>query len=157
MELIDGRIVEKTSQNDPHILAVHFAQQALMAAFGPGFTVLVQSSLRIAERSKPEPDLAVIRGPLQGRRTLPTASPADIARVVEVSETTLAYDQGEKAALYAAHRIAEYWLVNLPNRTLEVRRQPEDGRYREGLAYTEDERVSIGGVIAVADLLPEAA
>ena len=90
--------------------------------------VRVQSSIGLVEQeSAPEPDLAwVVRRDYSGGR--PTE--ADVLLVVEVAESSLAYDCGEKADLYAAAGIADYWVVNLPDHSIEVRRDPEKGRYR---------------------------
>jgi Uma2 family endonuclease len=58
--------------------------------------------------------------------------------VVEVSQTTLRYDRREKASFYAAHGIADYWVVDLVHRPLEVRRSPHpDATQTHGFAYTD--------------------
>jgi Uma2 family endonuclease len=49
--------------------------------------------------------------------------------LIEVAEGSLDFDRGEKAQLYAAARILDYWIVNLVDRTVEVHRDPRDGRY----------------------------
>lgn len=159
LELIDGLIYTKMGQNDPHIYALHFAFDALRAVFGPDFAVLMQASLKIGEDAKPEPDLAVLKGrlgDLQGQRLRPAS---DILLLVEVSDTTLNQDRNLKASLYARHEVPEYWIVNLQNRTLEVRRRPrpELGEYAETIVFREGESVPAGdGEVAVADLLPKA-
>ena len=84
---------------------------------------------------------------------------ADVPLVVEVSDTSLAEDRGQKARLYAKHGIPEYWIVNLNARTLEVRRgpRPESEDYFETLVYREGETATVNGrPVAVADLLPKA-
>lgn len=90
--------------------------------------VRVQNSIGLVQlESAPEPDLAwVVRRDYS--RTRPTE--ADVLLVVEVAESSVAYDCGEKADLYAAAGIADYWVVNLPDRCIEIRRDPEKGRYR---------------------------
>ena len=82
--------------------------------------------------------------------------------LVEVSDTTLHYDQNGKAMLYAEAGIADYWLLNLQNRTLEVRREPEQTAegfgYRQLTVYTEAESAvplsAPQSSVLVADLLP---
>jgi Uma2 family endonuclease len=50
--------------------------------------------------------------------------------VVEVSDSSLAKDRGLKAGLYASAGLTDYWIVNIPERTIEIRRDPEGGAYR---------------------------
>lgn len=91
--------------------------------------VRVQNSVGLSElESAPEPDIAWV-APRRYRRERP--SPADIFLVIEVAETSLDYDRGEKAAMYADAGIADYWVVNLRAREVEVYRDPQVGRYRE--------------------------
>ncbi|MFH1268413.1 MAG: Uma2 family endonuclease [Planctomycetota bacterium] len=101
--------------------------------------VRVQNSIGLPElESAPQPDLAWVgrRDYTQGR---PVAS--DVLLVIEVAESSLAYDCGEKADLYAAAGIKDYWVVNLPDRSIEVRRDSGTGRYRSLQTYTGDDEV----------------
>ena len=79
---------------------------------------------------------------------------------VEVSNTTLPDDQGRKAALYARFGVPEYWIVNLREGTVEVRRRPRGETWGEVRIYEDGENVAPlaaqGSPIAVADLLPPA-
>jgi Uma2 family endonuclease len=84
--------------------------------------VRAQNSIGLpALQSAPEPDLVWVRQReyASGR---PTAQ--DVLLIVEVADSSLAYDRGEKAALYARAGIADYWVVNIPDRAIEVRRNP---------------------------------
>lgn len=156
-ELIDGLIYTRMGQNDPHYFALHFTIEALRVVFGAGFAIVTQAPTRFESQTKVEPDILVLRGPLreyQGRRVDPQAH---VALLVEVSDTSLPYDQANKALLYARQGVGEYWIVNLQDRTLEVRRLSEDGTYAEVTVYGEGESaLANGGAVAVADLLPKA-
>ena len=121
LELIEGEIWKKMSQNEPHSIAVILAQYKLMDLFASGHVVRVQLPLIIGEISKPEPDLAIVTG---APRDYLASHPTTAELVIEISDATLRADQTTKAALYARAQIAEYWIVNLVERTLEVRRQP---------------------------------
>jgi Uma2 family endonuclease len=90
--------------------------------------VRLQNSIGLPSlESAPEPDLAwVVRRDYYHHR--PTAE--DVLLLIEVAETSLAYDTGEKAELYAAADIADYWVVDVAGRAIEVRRDPSGGRYR---------------------------
>jgi Uma2 family endonuclease len=100
-----------------------------------------------------------------GRREDYTGHPPTAVLVVEVSETTLAYDRGEKASLYAAAGVEDYWVVDLVNRRVEVYRDPRPDPTRpHGAGYTQvtahDPADTITPLAAptvgvkVADLLP---
>jgi Uma2 family endonuclease len=111
---------------------------------------------------EPEPDIALVA---LDTPTNETGRPTSAALVVEVAESSLAYDRNRKGPLYAAGGIQEYWLVNLPDRCLEVYRQsmPDETsfsgwRYQEQQVLHEGERVSPliapAVVIAVGELFP---
>jgi Uma2 family endonuclease len=121
VELIDGQVIEMASQFDLHLASVTATADALRLAFGSGYWVRVQGSLDLSPHGIPDPDLAVTPGSYRGAgKTIATSA----LLVVEVSESTLPYDRGGKANLYAAGGIADYWIVNLVQRQLEVYRDP---------------------------------
>ena len=89
-------------------------------------------------QSAPEPDLAwVVAKDYSAARPVPP----EILLVIEVAESSLAYDTIEKAHLYAAAEIPEYWVVNLVERSIEVRRDPAAGRYRSLQTYAGDQEI----------------
>jgi Uma2 family endonuclease len=132
-ELIGGKIVVMSPQNWPHASAVDHDHEVLKSRFGPGFWVRMQLPLTF-RASAPEPDISVVRG----RRDDYSDHPTTALLLVEISDTTLAFDQGEKASLYAAAQIEDYWIVDLNNRRLEVRRRPiPDAAQPHGFAYAD--------------------
>lgn len=159
--LIEGEILAMSPQNEPHARGITLTDWALAAAFGPGFWVRNQCPLDLGLTSDPEPDLAVVPG---SPRTN-TARPTTALLVVEVADTSLAYDTGAKANLYAAGGIADYWVVDLANNRLHVFRDPQpDPAAPHGHRYagraTLDPAASVTPLAApaspvkVADLLP---
>jgi len=70
-ELLEGDLIEKMPQNEPHFNGVLLMQYKLLSLFGEGFLVLTQLPMRL-EDSKPEPDLSVIKGVPQGHIPIPT-------------------------------------------------------------------------------------
>ena len=162
VELIGGRIVEMSPQNSPHFTAIRLAEEALRSVFGPNYEVRVQGPLDLSPSSQPEPDIAVVQG---SARDYAKAHPTTALLVVEVSESTLAFDRGAKASLYASAGIPEYWVLNLVDRRLEVSRdpivmpgQPYGYGYRTCTYYLAADAVTplaaSQGSISVADLLP---
>lgn len=71
---------------------------------------------------EPESDVLVVRGSWEDYIQHPTQ--ADVVLLIEISDTTLRFDRNQKAALYAEAGLDDYWLLNINNRTLEVRRDP---------------------------------
>jgi len=115
LELLDGLLVVKEPQGDPHAAAVDLVVAALRAAFGTGWLVRAHAPLALGLRSRPEPDVSVVYGsPRDYRR----AAPTEAVLVVEVSQTSLAFDRRRKASIYARAGIPDYWIVNLVERVL---------------------------------------
>ncbi len=133
VELIDGEVLAMTPQGSLHATAVRLVEEALRTAFGGGHDVRVQMPLALDPSSEPEPDVAVVQGSPRDYRD---AHPTSPLLVVEVGDATLDYDRGNKASLYARAGIADYWLLNLLDRRLEVYRAPApDPQSRYGWAY----------------------
>jgi len=65
--------------------------------------------------------------------------PRDVLLLIEVADSSLEYDLGEKAAVYAQAGIKDYWVVNIPDFCVEVFRQPKRGRYLEHRTYNVGE------------------
>ena len=121
IELIDGLLVVREPQSAPHLVALQLAQGALQRTFGDGWNVRPAGPVALDEDSEPEPDLAVVPG---DPRDYVGGHPARPALVVEVSLTRLDFDREYKASLYARAAIVDYWIVNLVDRVVEVRRRP---------------------------------
>ena len=140
LEFIRGEIREMNPIGSLHEVVVDRLNEWSFRSLPEGKVwVRVQNSIGLPSlESAPEPDVAwVVRRDYSRRR--PTA--ADVLLVIEVAESSLEYDCGEKAELYAEAGIADYWVVNLPERSVEVRRGPEAGRYRNLQTHTGDEEI----------------
>jgi Uma2 family endonuclease len=163
VELIDGEIIEMSSQKNLHALGVTLMGDALNLVFGPKYWVRSQATLDLSPFGLPDPDLAVIAGAPRSHNL--TAIPTSALLVVEVSETTLAYDQTRKASLYAAAGIEDYWILNLIDLQVEIYRAAQpDPAQPFGFHYSSvmilgpaDQAVPLAapaGKILVADVLP---
>lgn len=110
--------------------------------------VRVQSALGIPELdSVPMPDAALVRRHDYSTRR---PQPADALLVIEVSDSSLADDRREKADLYAAAGIHDYWIINVLDWTVEVFRDPSPAGYRLRRSYAGGEKVSPLAVPGVA-------
>lgn len=163
VELIDGEIVEMPAQSNLHALTIKLCEDALNAAFGAGHWVRVQMPLDLSPYSSPDPDLAVISG--SPRTHVTRANPTSALLVVEVSDSSLGYDRGYKANLYAACGITDYWIINLVDRQIEINRMPvADSSANFGTRYSTVTILQSGDAVsplslptqsmAVSDLLP---
>jgi Uma2 family endonuclease len=162
IELIGGELIVAEPKSSPHATAVALAADALRAAFGRGWLVRQQDPIALDDDSEPEPDVAVVVGTARDYRA---EHPARPVLVVEVAESSLRFDRRYKSSLYARGRVDDYWIVNLVDRVVEVRRRPTPApSARFGWRYADVKLVREGGTvsplarpdvpIAVADLLP---
>jgi Uma2 family endonuclease len=156
-ELIEGEIVEMMTPSQPHTIARHRTRAALAARLPAGCYIADQDPLAVAARrpSDPLPDLAVIAGSLDD---YPDEPPATALLVVEISVASLAYDLGDKLALYARAAIPHYWVLDVVGRRLHACADPiGGGRYGEHADYGDDATGAPpwpAAPVAVADLLP---
>jgi Uma2 family endonuclease len=67
---------------------------------------------------------------------------ADVLLLVEVADSSLRYDRGEKSEIYPAAGIKEYWVVDVNGHTVEVMRDPREGQYRDRKTHSVGETVS---------------
>ena len=162
VELLDGLLLVKEPQHSPHRTAVLLAAKALDLGFGEGWFVQTQSPIILDDRSEPEPDVCVVRG---SPRDYAAAHPTRPALIVEVAQSGLLLARGRKAAAYARAGIADYWILNLGDRVLEVYREPaRPGPARRNWGYLVIETLgadatvmpltALAATIRVADLLP---
>jgi Uma2 family endonuclease len=123
VELIDGEIMDMPAIGSPHA-AITNRLARLFARALPDEVALVsvQSPLRLDAYNEPE-------------------GASDLLLLIEVSESSLAYDRSTKLALYAKFGVPEVWIVDLLGATVEVYREPRGG------AYTSCERLA-GGPLA---------
>ena len=119
--LVNGEILEMPPPNPPHETATGLADYLFKQVFASGFWVRVQMALMLGQDIDPVPDVAVVPGSPRNYPTHPTSA----LLVVEVSDSSLAYDTADKASLYAAAGIADYWVVDLVHRRLVVFRDPK--------------------------------
>ena len=168
VELIGGVIYEKmASMRGPHATAVTNVTLAFVTAFARQAAIRIQLPVTLDETSEPEPDLALARG--EGNDySGPHPTPADVLFLLEISDATLLYDRYTKASIYARAEIVEYWILNVPERQLEIHRGPQrDSAMPFGWGYSTRLIVPESGSaatlwqpeveFAVADLLPRTA
>lgn len=127
VELIAGEIYQMSPIGVRHARCVNRLNRLLNRQTGSDMLIGVQNPIYLPGESALQPDLAIVRDRDPGD-LWPTLT--DIILVMEVSDSTLAYDRGTKLPLYATAGIAEAWIVDLAAETLERHTEPRDGRYR---------------------------
>jgi Uma2 family endonuclease len=159
VELIDGQVVRKMGKNPPHSWCTKALINTVPGLIPPGFTWRVEQPVRIPEYDEPEPDFAVVRGTdddYEDRHP----EPADVALLIEVSESSRPRDRGKKLSVFARSRIPVYWIINLAERRIEVYTDPRPDGYGLCTPYREGPAVPLVidgvefGPIAVDQLLP---
>ncbi len=141
VELIEGEILQVAPLGSRHAGRVDWLNAWFSVRLAGRVIVRIQSSVRLALRLEPEPDVALLRfrDDFYASR-LP--GPDDVLLIIEVADTSLPYDRDTKQRLYATAGIREFWIVDLRNMQLLVCRSPRDGRYTENTALQPGATIS---------------
>lgn len=137
-ELIDGEIIDMPPIGDRHAAVVRGLTTRLVRAVADAAEVSTQLPVRLSLRSEPQPDFAILKAKRGGYRKHPL--PSDVLLLIEVSDSTLRYDLGKRARLYAAHDIAEYWVFDLQRNRVWRHRKPR------GPEYTQRDEIAAGAL-----------
>lgn len=138
IELIRGELRKMTPIGPDHEDAVDYLTEWSVESRPKGVRVRIQNSLGFSElKSAPQPDIAWVTRRFSKRR--PQA--ADVFLVIEVAQTSLRFDRGIKARLYAKAGIRDYWVVSIPDRCVEVFRDPSRGQFKSLQTYATGEEV----------------
>ena len=158
LELIEGEIIAMVPIGPPHAGAVKILNQLFVQRAAGRAIVSIQDPLIIGGRSVPQPDLALLKPRADSyAHAHPTA--ADVLLVVEVADSTLAFDLGTKVPLYARFGVQEAWVVDVAGRAVRVFRDPSESGYRSSFTCSAGATVSVLALpdvtIEVSDLFPE--
>jgi hypothetical protein len=141
VELIEGELIEMAPIGSRHAATVSRLHDLLYEQIRNLALVWQQNPVTLPPGSEPQPDLMLLKYRADHYvDALPTA--ADVLLIIEVSDTSLEYDRGEKLRLYASHGIVEYWIVDLPAQRFELYRQPSATGYASKLELGAGDSVS---------------
>ena len=143
VELVHGEILAMSPVGPLHGAAVARAARALIEATGDAAVVWIQSSTRLNDYNAPQPDIAVLK-PRDDFYSSRLPEPQDMLLVIEISDSSLAYDRGVKAGLYAEAGIHECWVSDVSGDTLLVYSDPQSGSYRTCTKFGRGDAVSPG-------------
>ncbi|MFO0850226.1 MAG: Uma2 family endonuclease [Gemmataceae bacterium] len=159
--LIRGLIVRRPPINPPHATVMSKLYEMLIPLVVGVGCVRPQTPVALAD-SQPQPDVTVAVGRQDDYATV-HPGPKDVLLVIEVADSSLLADKTEMFQLYAENKLPVYWLVNIPNRQVEVYTLPRGGKsptYRGRAVYGPGQAIPVVlagqavGSIPVSELLP---
>lgn len=141
IELIHGELREMPPAGPTHSELVARLNRWVIENLGKDLANIWSQNTIILQdlQSAPEPDLVVLK-PKSFINQLPTEE--DVLLIIEVAESSLADDRGEKAILYAEAGIADYWIVNIRDWCVEVHRNPESETYQSVTSHNVHDSIS---------------
>jgi Uma2 family endonuclease len=122
LELIEGEVVLMSPISGAHARVLNKLVKLMSGWTDLEITLSIQNPL-LLPKSLPQPDLVLLRSASDDKDDVPASH--DALLVVEVCDTTYAADRDFKLPIYAGESIPEVWLLNLPERTIEVHSQPD--------------------------------
>ena len=141
VELIDGEIVVMTPIGSRHSACVSSGTRALINAVGDLAILQPQSSVRLDLFYEPEPDLVLLR-PQADFYATRDRTPGDVMLLIEIADSSLAYDRDIKAPIYAMAGIGEYWLADLIANAVWRYSNPERGAYQRVVQHHRGESIA---------------
>ena len=142
IELLNGEIIELMPKGTKHTSANSRIVRLFVRLFDEKVIVRSQDPIRLDDFSEPEPDVVLANwDENEYGENHPT--PKDILLVMEISDTTLAYDREDKARAYSRNGIAQYLLLNLKDETVEDYRSPEADGYGSKQTYRSGEAFNL--------------
>jgi Uma2 family endonuclease len=148
VELIDGDIRLMSPIGPLHAAVVSKIVKYLTAQLGDQAIVSPQNPVRLNDYSEPQPDLAVLR---YRNDFYAHAHPVgdDILLLIEVSDSTIAYDREEKIPRYASAHIPETWIIDLAQQMIEQYTVPAHGQYTRVARFFIGDTLSSATVPAI--------
>ena len=135
IELLDGDLIDMPSEGELHFTLKTLLTRFLNRSVQLDLLVGPDGPLHLSPTDVPEPDIYIFDA---GVRWKPI-NPADVRLVIEISDTSLAYDLGRKSSVYAAYDIAEYWVIDVRSRRTHVLREPTRDAYHELVSVAFDQ------------------
>ena len=128
VELLEGDIYTMAAIGSRHARCVDTLAEWLIVRLAGRAIVRIQGPVRLSSGLEPEPDLALLR-PRADRYGEEHPGPGDLLLLIEVADTSLAYDRDLKLPRYAEAGIPEVWLVDLTANQVLIHRDPSGPRY----------------------------
>lgn len=160
VELIEGLLVTKMGRNRPHVQAGKMGLAALLRIVPTGWHVAKEDPIVASDWSKPEPDLALVRGRVADYATRDVTA-GDLGLVVEIAASSLSVDRDVMGRLYAFGGVPVYWIVNLVDGLVEVYTDPDPVQgYRSRVDFSRGASIPVVvdgrdvGRVSVDEMMP---
>jgi len=141
-ELINGEIREKSPIGIKHAVCVAKTARLFQIKLGDRAFVWTQNPIILRNYSEPQPDLAILKWRDDFYASaLPT--PEDILLIIEVADSTIAYDREVKMPLYAVNGIPEMWLFDVNQQIIEGYTQPSPSGYKRMQRYEQGDTLAM--------------
>lgn len=155
VELIDGQLVEKMPIGPDHIRIVNTLTELAIRRAADRVEVSIQNPVRLGRYTEPEPDVVLLRRD-RDRTRIP--EPDDVLLLIEVADSSVAFDRAVKLPRYAKAGVPEVWIVNVPDACVECYHNPRENGYASSSVCRDDDRlqaqlVSELGSLSVRDLM----
>jgi Uma2 family endonuclease len=146
IELIDGEMFNMAPIGPKHAALTSRLTKFLVLAVGDSGIVSPGGPVNLGDFSEPQPDLLLLR-PRGDFYVGKIPEAADVLLLIEISDSTLAFDQNTKRALYARHGVVEYWIIDVEGKRIQVHREPTvNGSYAQARVFGMTESVSPAGL-----------
>lgn len=130
VELIDGDLIDMPPIGTQHASTVNRLIRLLVLRVGDRAIVSPGNPVLLPPWSMPQPDLMLLR-PRRDEYSTRHPDAGDVLLAIEVGDSSIRFDLGKKARVYAADGIAEYWVVDVRARRLHVHRDPSGGSWND--------------------------
>lgn len=142
LELIEGEIIEMSPIGFKHAGHLNRLIKLLVKIVPNEIVTSVQNPLQLGDLSEPQPDFMLLKPNADSYSSrLPISE--DVLLLIEIADSSLAYDQDQKLRLYAMHHIPEYWLLNLIDNCLEVYRKPKGEVFAEKTTLYQGDNITL--------------
>jgi Uma2 family endonuclease len=142
VELLNGVLIEKMPKGKKHASANDKIARFFYRIFDEKVIIRNQNPIILDDISEPEPDIVLAKwNETEYAESHPT--PKDILLIMEISDTTLAYDRETKAKAYSRNGIQQYLLLNLNNQTLEDFREPSEDGYQSKRTWRKGDSLDL--------------
>jgi Uma2 family endonuclease len=128
IELVEGDMLDMAPIGDQHTAITSRLHEFFVFALARSATVVSGGAIKLGDFSEPQPDLMLLKRRADfysGKR--PEAP--DVLLLIEVSDSSLAFDLGVKLNLYARYGVSEYWVVDVEGRRVVCHREPTPKGY----------------------------
>ena len=142
VELIAGEILTMPPRGDQHGHSIGDLELWLADHRAQDYIPRCQVTIRLAEGFTPDPDFILLRYREDGYGRHHRPEAADVLLVIEVADSSLARDLGEKSLAYAGAEVPELWVADIPHRQVHRLSQPSPEGYQEHVMAGEDETIN---------------